>query len=186
MMDDAPKAAAQDLLVAPSAPAEAAARLQQMQDDPKWREAFLSGAPQARAEFEALTQRIAEAGDQAPGQAVETVDSVTDPHALSREAYAGLIDGLRGQGLPDMAEQYMRDIDAGRRTDRPTAGDGVACRQALDRLTADASWRELYLSGDLATHKLVNTLNRIIAYAGTDDKPLTPQVASALERLGVR
>src|SRR5262249_5152504 len=86
----------------------------------------------------------------------------------------------------ETAEQYMRDIDAGRRTDRPTAGDGLACQQALNRLTADAGWRELYLSGDIATHKLVNTLNRIIAYAAADDKPITPQVASALSALGVR
>src|SRR5262249_15203486 len=143
-----PNTSAADELVpagAPGAPltaAAAAARLRQMTADPKWREGLLGGSAQIRSEFETLTQQVAAAGDQPVDMPIETVNSVDDPHALSREAYSGLIDGLRSHGLPDTAEQYIRDLDAGRRTDRPTAGDGLACRQALDRLTADAGWRE--------------------------------------------
>jgi hypothetical protein len=186
-MADAPNTltAAQELIPAtPLTPAAAAARLRQMEADPKWREGLLSGAPQIRDEFEALT-KIAAAGDGSP-DLIETVDAVTDPHALPRAAYAGLIDGLREQGLPQGAEQYMRDIDAGRRTDRPTAGDGAACKQALDRLIADVGWRQRYESGDIGARNLAATLSRVIAYAAADDRPITAETDRALISLGLR
>src|SRR5262245_46472327 len=135
-------AASTDLnLISPATtmtPPEAAARLQELSADKAWSERLTRGDAAARREFEQLTER-AQVGDVAPE--IETVDAVSDLHALPRAAYSGLIDGLREQGLPETAEQYMRDIDAGRRTDRPTAGDGLACQQALNRLTADAGWR---------------------------------------------
>jgi hypothetical protein len=167
----------------PSTPGEAAARLRQIEADPKWRDGFLSGNPQIREEFETLTQ-LAATGDQA--QSVEVVDSVTDPQALSRAAYAGLIDGLREGGLPASAEQYLRELDDGRRTDRPTAGEGLACRQALDRLTANADFCRRLMSGDIGARNLFNTLNRVIAYAANDDKPIGPEIDRFLTELGLR
>ena len=168
----------------PSTPAEAVARLRQIEADPKWREGFLNGSPQHRAEFEALTTLVA-TGDQ-DDQSVETVDGVTDPQALSRAAYTGLVDGLREGGLPQSAEQYMRALDFGQRVDRPTAGEGLACRQALDRLTADADWRQRFMSGDVKARNLFNTLNRIVAYAADDNRPVTPLVHEWLTELGLR
>ena len=170
----------------PSTPAEAAARLRQIEADPKWREGFLNGSPQHREEFEALTT-LAATGDQSLDDlSIETVDSVTDPQALSRAAYNGLIDGLREGGLPASAETYMRDLDAGRRTERPTAGDGLACRQALDRLTSDADWRQRFMSGDIRAQNLFNILNRIVAYAADDNRPVMPGVHKWLTELGLR
>jgi hypothetical protein len=168
----------------PSTPAEAAARLRQIEADPKWREGFLNGSPQHREEFEALTT-LAAAGDQ-DDLSVETVDGVSDPQALSRAAYNGLIDGLRAGGLPASAEQYMRDLDAGRRIDRPTAGDGLACRQARARLIQDAEWRQRLLNGDVKANNLRNVLDRIIAYAADDSKPVMPGVHEWLTELGLR
>ena len=185
-MTDTPLAAATELVPATSTPAEAAARLRQMTNDPKWQAGLLAGTPQIREEFESLTRLIAAAGDQSPDLAIETVDAVSDPHALSRAAYSGLFDGLREQGLPAHSEAYMRDIDSGRRTDRPTAGDGVACRQALDRLTSDADWRQRWSNGGIEERNLFNTLNRVIAYAADDNKPITLEVQDALASRGLR
>jgi hypothetical protein len=142
----------------------------------------LAGVPQVRAEFENLTRLVA-SGDQPLGMEIETVDAVTDPHALSSAAYSGLIDGLREQGLPEASEQYIRDLDSGRRTDRPSGGDGAACRQALDRLAADADWRQRYLAGDVAARNLFNGLTRVVAYAADDDKPISSDVRQQLEAL---
>jgi hypothetical protein len=186
MADELPTNAASELVPGPATAAAASARLRQMTNDPKWQAGLLAGTPQIRAEFEALTQTIAASGDQSPDVAIETVDAVTDPHALSRAAYSGLFDALREQGLPAHSEQYMRDIDSGRRTDRPTAGDGIACRQALDRLIADADWRKRWSNGDIEVHNLFNTLNRVIAYAADDGKPITPEVQKALADHGLR
>jgi hypothetical protein len=181
-----PRTAAAELVPGAPTAAAASARLRQMEADPKWRDGLLAGVPQVRQEFETLTQQIAAAGDQSPYVSIETVDAVTDPSALSRAAYAGLFDGLREQGLPAHSEQYMRDIDSGRRTDRPTAGDGVACRQALDRLTADADWRQRWSNGGIEERNLFNTLYRVISYSADDGKPITPEVQTALAGHGLR
>jgi hypothetical protein len=190
MTDDLPTNAASELVPtspagAPATPAEAAARLRQIEADPKWREGFLNGSPQHREEFEALTQLVA-AGDQSDDLLIETVDSATDPQALSRAAYAGLIDGLREGGLPAGAETYMRDLDAGRRWDRPTAGEKLACQQALDRLTGDTEWCRRFIGGDVKARNLFNMLNRVIAYAADDNKPIQPWVHQWLTELGLR
>jgi hypothetical protein len=169
----------------PTTPAAASARLRQMTADPKWREVLLAGAPQVRAEFEHLTRLVA-SGDDPLGMEAEVVDATTDPHALSRSAYNGLVDGLREQGLPEASEQYIRDLDSGRRTDRPSGGDGAACRQALDRLAADADWRQRYLGGDVAARNLFNGLTRVAAYAADDNRPISPAVQQQLEALGLR
>src|SRR5262245_43858162 len=132
MTDDLPtNAAAAELVpnqsITPTTSAEASARLAQLQADPAWRQGLLSGGAEQRAEFQRLTE-LAAGGD---GPLGEVVDGISDPHAVSRDTYAAMFDGLRAQGLPASAEQYMRDLDAGRRADRPTAGDGAACQQAL-------------------------------------------------------
>jgi hypothetical protein len=186
MPDELPTNAASELVPSAATAAAASARLRQMEADPKWQAGLLAGTPQIRAEFEALTQTIAAAGDQSVDLAIETVDAVSNPSALSRAAYAGLFDGLREQGLPAHSEQYMRDIDAGRRTDRPTQGDGIACRQALDRLTADADWRARWSNGGIEERNLFNTLCRVISYAADDNKPITIEVQQALAGHGLR
>jgi len=169
----------------PSTSAEAAARLRQMTNDPKWREGLLAGSPQIRQEFERLTQQVA-SGDGPLGMEIETVDAVSDPSALSSAAYNGLIDGLRGQGLPEASERYIRDLDSGRRTDRPSGADGIAARQALDRLTADAEWSGRHLNGDIGARNLFNALNRIVAFAADDHKPMSPEIDQLLVGLGLR
>jgi hypothetical protein len=169
----------------PTTPAEASARLQQLMADPAWREGYLTGVTEQRQEFTRLTE-LAASGDQPLNFPIEVIDGVSDPHAVSRANYAGMFDVLREQGLPASAEQYMRDLDAGRRTDRPTAGDGTACRAALDRLTRNSEWVSKWNAGDIGARNLHATLNRVIAYAADDGMPVTEAVERELALLGLR
>jgi hypothetical protein len=115
---------------------------------------------------------------------LEVVDSISDPNAMTRERYDGLLEGLREQGMPESGEKYVRDLDSGVCTDRPTAGDGAACKQALDRLTRDPEWARKVLANDPAANTLRTKLGNVIALAGDDDKPVTPELAKWLAGLG--
>jgi hypothetical protein len=166
---------------------EAAARLRAITADSKWNERYRNGAVAERREFACLTELAASGGAlDAHEDAIVTVDSITDPHALPPTAYNGLIDGLREQGLPDSAERYIRDLDSGARTDRPTQGDGFVCREVLDRLIKSADWRAAVLRGDPQANNLKNTLDRIIAYSADDGQPVSGTVRQRLAALGLR
>ncbi len=171
---------------APSAPtnaAEAAQLLESRMADPKWSERVTKGDGPAVAEFNRLSEQ---ARHSTSDTTIETVDAVSDPSALSRAAYDTMIDGLREQGLPESGEQYIRDLDTGKRTDRPTAGDAAACRQALDRLTKDGDFARKVLAGDPAANALRSKLGNVVALAADDGKPISPEVVKTLEALGLR
>ena len=103
---------------------------------------------------------------------------------MPKERYDGLLEGLREQGMPESGEKYVRDLDSGVRADRPTAGDGAACKLALDRLTRDPEWARKVLANDPAANALRTRLGATIALAGDDGKPVTPEVAKWLAGLG--
>ena len=87
--------------------------------------------------------------------------------------------------MSDDAEQYIRDLDSGKRTDRPTAGDGAAAQAALSRLTKDPAFGKRYLTGELAATNLVNALDRVISYAADDGQSVTEAVRARLSALGL-
>jgi hypothetical protein len=174
--------------VAPEAPqnaTEARARLQALAHDQKWYDAYMRGSQPHRAEFDRLTLLVA-ADDGAYVGQIETVDAVSDPSALSRGARAALFDGLREQGLPPSAELYMNQIDSGEQSARPTEGDGAACKQMIDRLLNDASFRDKYLAGDIAAVNNLNSLSRVVAYAAQDGQPMTEAVAKQIASIRPR
>ena len=117
---------------------------------------------------------------------VTTTDAIADPLAVSPTTYNALVGGLREQGLPDTAETYMRELDAGVRTDRPSQGDGVVCKQALDRLIKNPEWRQRMLSGDIRANNLMGTLSRIVAYSADDGLPAAENTVRQLAALGLR
>jgi hypothetical protein len=87
----------------------------------------------------------------------------------------------------DSAESYLRELDSGARSDRPSAGDGSACREALGRLMKDAEWTRKVMSGDPAANALRLKLNSFIALANEHDgQPASPEVIQALIKLGLR
>jgi hypothetical protein len=166
-------------------PAQAAARLAQLQSDPAWVDKFLAGSGQQQREFAQLSE-IAASGDEIPDGPFETVDAVSNPSALSRAAYAALMDGLREQGLPEKAEAHIRAVDAGLSDYAPTQGDGAAFKQALDRLLKDPAVGQRYLAGDVATVNQINNMNRVVALAAPDGQPVSAEGVEILTRLGLR
>ena len=165
-------------------PAQAAARLHQLQADPKWVDKFLAGSGQAQREFAQLSEL---AGDAAPDGLIEVVNGVDNPSALRRRDYEGLMDGLREQGMNDKAEAFLRASDAGLTDYTPTQGDGIAFKQALDRLLKDPAVRQKYLDGDIEVTAKVNNMNRVVALASqVDGQPVTAEAVQFLEKLGLR
>jgi hypothetical protein len=141
----------------PQTAQEAAARLDALAKDKDFYARLMAGDAATKREFAELTALKAGAapGDTLPGEpyAIEVVDAVSDPNAVNRATYNGLIEALREQGLPASAEQYVRDLDSGKRTDRPTQGDGAACRQALDRLMKNPEFVNDAAAGHGDAHK---------------------------------
>jgi hypothetical protein len=170
---------------APTTPAEAAARLRVLANDKAWGSRYLDGNIAERHEFQALSE-LAASGDQSPDFDIVTVDSVTDPHAVSPRVFNDAMDQLRALGLPDAAERYIIDLDRGVRVDRPTQGDKQAARQALDRLVKNPEWRQAVLSGDPRANDVKNALDRISAYASDDGLPITDGMVQQLRALGLR
>jgi hypothetical protein len=165
-------------------PAQAAARLAQLQADPKWVDRFLAGSGAQQREFAQLSEL---AGDAAPDGLVEVVDGITNPSALSRAAYAALMDGLREQGLPDRAETFLRASDAGLTDYVPTQGDGIAFKNAVTRYLKDPVVQKKYLDGDIEVTAKVNNMNRVVALASqVDGRPVTDEAVKFLEKLGLR
>jgi len=169
----------------PTTGAEASARLNELHANADWAQKFLNGDVAARAEFDALTSLVAN-GTGGYETLIETVNAIDDPMATTKARYESLFEPLREQGLPETAEQYMRDLDAGIRTDRPTAGDAEACQRMLDRLSADGEWRQKFFGGDIKAADLFNGLTRITAYAAGTDKSVSPNVRALLDKIGLR
>ena len=168
-------------------PAQAAARLAQLRADPAWRRKVLTGSAVQQREFAELTEMMASGGVQSDNL-IETVDAISgDPNTLRRSHYEGLMDGLRESGMNDIAEDYVRQLDAGNPNYlRGTEGDKAAFRQALDRLMKSPEMRTKYLAGDVKLTNVVNGMLRVIALADDDGRPLSDEGKEILTRLGLR
>jgi hypothetical protein len=169
-------------------PAQAAQRLAQLQSDPRWTEKLLAGSGAQQREFAELSALAMndDSGDTQADNLIEVVDSISDKNALSRAAYAALFDGLRANGLPAESEQYIRDLDSGKRVDRPTSGDRIAFEQARARLLNSPEYVRKCLSGDIRANNLRTALDRVIAIAADDGQPLTEYGQHVLSELGLR
>jgi hypothetical protein len=164
-------------------PAQAAARLAQLQADPKWVDKFLAGSGPLQREFAQLSEL---AGDATPDGLIEVVNAVDNPSALRRRDYEGLLDGLREQGMNEKAEAFIRASDAGLTDYLPSQGDGIAFKRALDRLLKDPAVGQRYLAGDIATVNQINNMNRVIALAAPDGQPVSNEGVEILTKLGLR
>jgi hypothetical protein len=69
----------------------------------------------------------------------------------------------------------------------PTQGDGIAFKQALDRLLRDPAVGAKYLAGDIEVTNKVNNLNRVVALASqVDGQPVSDEGVEILTKLGLR
>ena len=173
--------------VAATTPPQAAARLAALKSDPQWRTRVLTGTAAQVQEFQNLVALAASSdGSALPETGIEFVDGVTDRNALRRSHYEGLLDGLReNNNLPDITEQYIRDADAGLRSDTPTEGDGLVFKEAKERRLRDPAVRARYLAGDFAIVRQVNNMNRVVALAAQDGQPASEQAKEILTKLGL-
>jgi hypothetical protein len=126
-----------------------------------------------------LTEQIA-AGDELQNFEMEITDAVNNLGAIPRAHYEKFVEIFRQLDLPASAETYIRDLDSGKRTDRPTAGDGEACRLALDRLSKDADFARKFDAGDMKARKIFGALTRVMAYAADDGQPASEAVLKTL------
>jgi hypothetical protein len=166
-------------------PAQAAARVSQLMANPKFVDEYLAGSASKVREVNELME-LAASGDFHPDTLIEVVNAVDNPSALRRSHYEGLMDGLRGQGLPEKAEQYIRDFDAGRETFQPSEGDGVAFKKAFDRFLKDPAMQKKYLDGDVEVTNKANNLLRVVALAAPDGQPVSAEGVEILTKLGLR
>jgi hypothetical protein len=163
----AKRAAPQPSADAPAS-VQARARLQQLKSDPTWRNRLFAGNREAGQEFSEL-RAAAAAGGSFDDDGIETVDSVSNPHALSRSARAGLIDGLRNTGaLSESSENFLQMMDAGAPVEKPTEGDAVLARAAREQLKRDGTFVERLLKGDRPAAALMHALNRMVAWSSPD------------------
>jgi hypothetical protein len=165
----------------PGSAAFAKARLEQFKSDPALRDQLLKGNAPVLREWHDLHRIIVDAGESSP-IGVET----TSGNEVTRNEYETALDGLREGSLPWDSEEYVRDLDAGRRTDRPTQGDALLMREARDRLMRDPDRRQKYLNNDFATRQLISAFNRVIALAAEDGRPASTEAHEFLQKLGLR
>ena len=170
-----------------STPGQAAARLAQLKADPNFRSRVLTGSPAQVQEFQSLVALAASGdGTALPDTGIEFVDGVTSVSTLRRSDYETALDGLRENlNLPAITEQYIRDVDAGLRSDAPTEGDGLVFLEAKKRWLKDPAVAAKYLAGDTATVRQLNNMNRVVALAEQDGQPATEQAITILKGLGL-
>lgn len=162
-------------------PERARARLAEFQS-PELRDQLLRGHPSTVREWHELNRIVSAAGDTAPGPSVVTSGSDISP--LEREV---AFDGLRtGGDLPIESEEYIRQLDAGTRTDRPTQGDALLAREARDKFFKDPDNRKRFLEGGLKEKRMMSAFNRVIAIAEQDGKPATAEMHTFLQQIGLR
>jgi hypothetical protein len=163
-------------------PAFARARLQQINSDPRLRDQLLRGNPRMVREWHELNGQLVDAGENIPGGAL--ISSGDNLNALDRES---AFDGLRLNGdLPIESEAYIRALDDGKTTYRPTQGDGLLAREARERYFKNPENQKKYLAGDPTAKRIMSSLNRVSAFAADDGRPASDEMRAFLARDGLR
>lgn len=171
---------------APTSAAQARARLTQLGADPAWRDRYLAGSPAEVHQAQELHAQAMAAGDMAPDVLIETVDSITDPHAVPRRVYDGLMDGLAERGMNADQEILFRQIDSGKAIANVTEGDATAARQALNKLMRNPELHALRLSGASTEYDAtIFALQWAISQNPKDGRPMTQETRERLRELGL-
>jgi hypothetical protein len=138
---------------APSTPAEAATRLDQLKADPKWTEAFLSGGPAQLAQFRELHEMVAKDGD---------ID-----HAM-----AGILKEMPSSDLREMVgtAAMLKSIGFTPLSIRETLEGRPASQADVDLATkwkadhfSNADWVKRLMSGDIEAKRHLLVANIILS-----------------------
>jgi hypothetical protein len=179
--------------VSATTPGQAAARLAQLKADPQWRTRVLTGSGREAREFSELTALAAQGDMTDHSSEIEFVDAVSNPSALRKSHYDGMLDAMReNNNLPAATEEFIRAVDRHMATGNyendlmPTEGDGLVFKEAKERWLRDPGVRARILAGDFATVKQFNGMVRVIALATQDGQPATDEAVKILTKLGLR
>ena len=170
--------------VAPTSPAQARALLNARAADPQWRNRVLAGSGAEARQFQEWSALAASGDDGGPNVLIETVDSISDPSALSRGAREALYDGLRERGMNAYQESLFREIDGGRPV-YVSEGDAIAARRVLDRLMRNPELRALRMSGASTPYDSdIIALQWAIGHDSKDGRPVTEKAREQLSARG--
>jgi hypothetical protein len=161
----------------------ARARIDALSNNEAFYSKLMHGNVEARAEWNRLNELIA-AGEGGPTGLIETVDSISDPNALSRGARQAMFDGLQASGLPDSAIDYLEGLDRGEIDYKPTEGDGVAAAEVLNRLSKNSRWHDrIFKEQDPAAIEAMTKLSSVVAVAAQDGEPVTEVTSNFIAKL---
>jgi hypothetical protein len=151
---------------APSTPAEATARLDQLKSDPGWRDLFLAGNGPQVSEFHSLHELMAKEAN------TTLIDKAMNGGALDGEMQTSEYVEMRGAAAMfselGIRSEIIKDVLAG--THKVTKEEYQATeRWKADRLR-DADWTAKYMSGDREEQRRMTLANIIITGGIRDEK----------------
>jgi hypothetical protein len=175
----AARKAAFDKANGPTTNSPAARRLQEIYSDPTLREQLLIGRPSVVSERDRLYTELA------AGEAKTTgFETSTGPDGMTpRERSAAMV----ALDLPDETIAYIDRIDAGENVPRPTEGDAILAKRAMDRLARNPEWAKAINEGRPAETRLLKQLCRIRALSQADGREgISPEIDAFLSHHGLR
>jgi hypothetical protein len=137
-----------------STPADASARLEQLKNDPAWRDDFLAGRAEHKAEFRSLTKMIASGDDFDKAIAGVLYDGIQPSGHL---ANVGTAEMLRSLGADD---GVIRQVLAGQPVSKEERASAAATK---DRLLKDSTFVDKYTAGNEEARRQVTLLNVILS-----------------------
>ena len=147
----------------PSTPAEASARLEALKADAGWRDQFLAGNGQQKAEFQALTTMIAGGDSIDKAMAGAPLDGVLQPsHHLTN---IGIASSLCEIGIRD---EIIKDVIAG--THKVTRAEYEATERWKAERMRDKEWVQRYLTKDGDAHEKMTLANLILSGGIREEK----------------
>lgn len=151
-------AAARVVPVIPSAPGDAAARLNELKADPKWRDEYLGGSPSHAKEMRDLQAVISRGGNPEVDKAIAGVLDAAPFQTSKRMTMIGTAEHLRDSGIGDA--NVIRQVLAG---DPVTPEEHAAATETKARLMNDQDFVKRYTAGDGEAKRQMTLLNIVVS-----------------------
>jgi hypothetical protein len=153
-----PPAAARVAPVIPSDASDAAARLNELKSDPKWRDQLLDGSPSHLKEMRDLNAVISRGGNPEVDKAIAGVLDAAPFQTTKRMTMIGTAEHLREAGIGDA--NVIRQVLAG---DPVTPEEHAAATETKARLMRDNDFVTRYTAGDGEAKRQMTLLNIVVS-----------------------
>lgn len=151
-------AAARATPVIPSAPGDAAARLNDLKADPAWRDELLNGSASHLKEMRDLQAIISRGGNPEVDKAIAGVLDAAPFQTTKRMTMIGTAEHLREVGIGDA--NVIRQVLAG---DSVTPEEHAAASETKARLMRDNDFVTRYTAGDGEAKRQMTLLNIVVS-----------------------